>query len=89
VTVQLIIHTAFLFMEPSISSVRERLQATISSTRFKSVAADPLLRGAQDAAGGKKLCSRALSNEILEMSSIHMVRSDHVGEAIESASPPL
>ena len=88
-TVQVIIHTAFLFIEPPLFSVRERLQAPFSSARFKSVAGDPLSGGAQYAGGGEKPCSGAFSDEISEMSRVRKVRSDHLGEAIESAPPPL
>jgi hypothetical protein len=52
------------------------------------VAGHLFLGCAQYAAGSKKVSLPALSDETFEMSGVHVIRTNHVGEAIESLSPP-
>jgi hypothetical protein len=82
---------AVRFMEVPISSVRRtpdfRLPLALAGSSLF-VAGHLFFGCAQYAARSKKVCLPALSNEIFEVSGVHMIRPNQGGEAIESPSPP-
>ena len=77
-------------MESPIFSVRgEDFRLPLALAGSSSSYAGHLFFGcAQYAAGSKKVCLPAFSNEIFEMSGVNMIRPNQGGEAIEGPSPP-
>jgi hypothetical protein len=76
-------------MEPPIFLVRATdVHVAIGCAPSQPVTSLLFFGCAQYAAGSKKVCLPALSNEIFEVSGVHMIRPNQGGEAIESPSPP-
>jgi hypothetical protein len=80
---------ALRFMERPFFSHGDRRHGAISFDLSQPVAGLLFFGCAQYAARGKKVRFPALSNEILKISGVNMIRSEHGVEAIESPSPPV